>query len=79
MKERAVRTRTETPPPAAEAARCIEIRIRSKRAEKVTDAEFRFCETMWTTYPQWYSATASAVFHESKPLRSNASYPEAES
>lgn len=58
-------------PNAEDATHCIELRKRSKRGERLSSEEGRFCARMLDQYPDWYSATEKRVFNETVPFGSN--------
>lgn len=53
--------------------RCIDLRVRSKRGERLGAYDRRFVDKMWHDYPEWYDVTEARVFNESRPFGSMAS------
>lgn len=58
-------------PSREDAARCLELRKRSKRGEHLNREEHRFCVKMFSEYRAWYAKTEAKVFNETVPFGSN--------
>jgi len=58
-------------PSAADAARCIELRVQSKQGRTLSKEDQKFVEKMFKKYPEWYSDINREVFIRSAPFGSN--------
>jgi hypothetical protein len=57
-------------PSLEDIVKSMDIRIRSKKGERVTQAEHDFNVQIYKKYPEWYSLTEKEVFERSKPFGS---------
>lgn len=56
------------PMPYADHARCMDLRVRSKRGEYMSPENLAFLESCWKRWPEEYSEMSRAVFVESAPF-----------
>jgi hypothetical protein len=61
-------------PSPSDAARCLGLRCRSKRGERLNREERAFCVQMLGSYPDWYKRTERDVFYRTRPFGSGAKW-----
>lgn len=58
-------------PPDDKAARCFQLRCKSKRGERLTIEELYFICTIYRAYSEWYKGIEPNVFNATVPIGSN--------